>query len=185
MITIDSQCLSYIEIICVTTITAFINSLYWGHNGCDGVSNQQPQDCLLNRLFRRRSKKTSKLRVTGLCVGNSPVADEFSHKWPVTRKMFPFNDVIMFPVAGSCYKDGDPMSYTGTLFVSIYNDPCEDWTLIHEQNFVDADFPDGSVAAASIFCRNADNFSAGPWCYVDFRDVALCDVSWCSSVGWC
>ena len=41
------------------------------------ASNHQPHDCLLNRLFRRRSKKTSKLRVTGLCVGNSPGADEF------------------------------------------------------------------------------------------------------------
>ena len=37
-------------------------------NERDGVSNQQPHDCLLKRLFRRRSKKTSKLRVTGLCV---------------------------------------------------------------------------------------------------------------------
>ena len=42
------------------------------HNGRDSVSNHQPHHCLLNRLFRRRSKKTSKLRVTGLCVGNSP-----------------------------------------------------------------------------------------------------------------
>ena len=42
-----------------------------------------------NPLFRRRSKKTSKLRVIGLCAGNSP------HKWPVTRKKFPFDDVIM------------------------------------------------------------------------------------------
>ena len=33
--------------------------------------------CLLNRLFRRRSKKTSKLRVTGLCAGNLPVTSEF------------------------------------------------------------------------------------------------------------
>ena len=37
----------------------------------------QPQDCLLNRLFRRRSKKTSKLRVTGLCAGKSPETGEF------------------------------------------------------------------------------------------------------------
>ena len=51
--------------------------LQWRHNGRDGVSNHQPHDCLLNRLFRRRSKKTSKLRVTGLCVGNSPVTGEF------------------------------------------------------------------------------------------------------------
>ena len=52
-------------------------SLRWHHNGRDSVSNDQPHDCFLNRLFRHRSKKTSKLRVTGLCVGNSPEADEF------------------------------------------------------------------------------------------------------------
>ena len=49
-----------------------INSLQWRHNDHDGVSYHQPHGCLLNRLFRRRSKKTSKLRVSGLCVGNSP-----------------------------------------------------------------------------------------------------------------
>ena len=47
-------------------------ALHWRHNERDSVSNHQPYDCLLNCLFRRRSKKTSKLRVTGLCVGNSP-----------------------------------------------------------------------------------------------------------------
>ena len=51
--------------------------LQWRHNGRDGVSDHQPHDCLLNRLFRRRSKKTSKLRITGLCAGNSPVTGEF------------------------------------------------------------------------------------------------------------
>ena len=52
-------------------------TLQWRHNGRDGVSNHQPHDCLLNRLFGRRSKKTSNLRVTGLCAGNSPVTGEF------------------------------------------------------------------------------------------------------------
>ena len=66
-------------------------SLLWRHNGCDSVSNHKPHECLLNRSFMRRPKKTPKLRVTGLCVGNSPE----THKWPVTRKMFPFDDVIM------------------------------------------------------------------------------------------
>ena len=51
--------------------------LPWRHNGPDSVSNHQPHDCLLSRLFRRRSKKISKLRVTGLCVGNSPETGEF------------------------------------------------------------------------------------------------------------
>ena len=52
-------------------------SLRWRHNGHDSVSNHQPHGHLLNRLFRWRSKKTSKLRVTGLCEGNSPGAGEF------------------------------------------------------------------------------------------------------------
>ena len=51
--------------------------LQWCHNGCDSISNHQPHHCLLNRLFGRRSKKPSKLRVTGLCVWNSPVTGEF------------------------------------------------------------------------------------------------------------
>ena len=54
-----------------------IPALRWRHNELDGVSNHQPHDCLLNRLFRRRSKKISKLRVTGLCAGNSPETGEF------------------------------------------------------------------------------------------------------------
>ena len=36
-----------------------------------------PKITSLNRLFRRISKKTSKLRVTGLCAGKSPVTGEF------------------------------------------------------------------------------------------------------------
>ena len=52
-------------------------SLRWCHNERDCVSNHQPRHCLLNRLFGRRSKKTSKLRVTGLCAGNSPGTGEF------------------------------------------------------------------------------------------------------------
>ena len=63
--------------ISVTWVTVMAD---WRHNDHDGVSNHQPRGCLLNRLYRRRSKKTSKLRVTGLCAGNSP--------GPVTRKMF-------------------------------------------------------------------------------------------------
>ena len=47
------------------------------HNERDGVSNHKPYHYLLNRLFRRRSKKTSKLRVTGLCAGSSPLTGEF------------------------------------------------------------------------------------------------------------
>ena len=53
------------------------HSLQWRHNGRGGVSNHQPHDCLLNRWFRRRSKKTSKFRVTGLSVGISPGTGEF------------------------------------------------------------------------------------------------------------
>ena len=56
-------------------------SLQWYHNEQDGVSNHRRLECLLNRLFRHRSKRISKLRVTGLCEGNSPVTGE-----PLTQR---------------------------------------------------------------------------------------------------
>ena len=65
----------------VILLSSQVNSqceaLRWRHNDHAGVSNHQPHGCLLNRLFRRKSKKTSKLRVTGLCAGNSPGTGEF------------------------------------------------------------------------------------------------------------
>ena len=80
-------------------------TLQWRHNECDGVSNHQRLHCLLNCWFRRRSQKTSKLRVTGFCSGNSPVTGEFQH-----GKCFLFDDVIMiaewrFP-SSSCFFSG-------------------------------------------------------------------------------
>ena len=50
------------------------HTLQWRYIEHDGVSNHQRRDCLLNRLFKSRTKKISKLRVTGFCEGNSPVA---------------------------------------------------------------------------------------------------------------
>ena len=68
--------------------------LQWRHNGRHSVSNHQPHDSLLNRLFKRRLKKISKLRVTGLCGGIHRGPVNSPHKCPVTRKMFLFVDVI-------------------------------------------------------------------------------------------
>ena len=64
----------------VTQVDILKPSLLWRHNGRGSVPNHQPHDCLLNRLVRRRSKKTSKLRVTGFCAGNSPMTGEFPAK---------------------------------------------------------------------------------------------------------
>ena len=92
--------------------------LQWCHNERDGVSNHQPHHCLLNRLFGLRSKKTSKLRDTGLCAANSPVSSP--HKGPETRKMFPFDDVIMMSPGSHCWG-----LYSGTQ--SIVKSPKPMW----------------------------------------------------------
>ena len=86
-------------------------SLRWRHNERDSVLNHRRRDCLLNCLFRRSSKKTSKFRVTGLCEGNPSVIGGSPHKGTVTRKMFPFDDIIM------CYIG--PRSYW--IYLSIHS----------------------------------------------------------------
>ena len=68
--------------ICASMINVSVISLQWRHNERHRISNHRRQDCLLNRLFRCRSKKTSKLRVTGLCEGNSPVTDDLPTQRP-------------------------------------------------------------------------------------------------------
>ena len=79
---------------CTKNLQLFFSS-QWRQNERDGVSNHQPHDSLPKRLFRRKSKKTSKLRVTGLCEGNSPVTGEFPAKRASNAEMCPFDDVIM------------------------------------------------------------------------------------------
>ena len=73
----------------------------------DIVSNHQLHDCFLNRLFRRRSKKTSKLRVTGLCVGNSPGTGEF----PTQMASYAENVSIWWRHHCSCLNDTSPYKY--------------------------------------------------------------------------
>ena len=66
------------NICCILWIAFIFVTSRWRHNGHDGIWNHQPHACLVNGLFRRRSKKTSKLRINGLCEGNSPETGEFS-----------------------------------------------------------------------------------------------------------
>ena len=70
LVQITVLCWASVDIcICIT--------LQWRHNGRDSVSNHKPHDGLLNHVFRRRSKKTSKPSATGLCAGHSPMTGEF------------------------------------------------------------------------------------------------------------
>ena len=73
------------------------HSLQWRHNGHDGVSNHQPHDCLLSTFYsdadqRKHQSSVSLAFVWEIHRGpvNSP------HKWQVTRKLFPLEDVIIF-----------------------------------------------------------------------------------------
>ena len=77
-------------------------TLQWRYNEPDGVSNQP--------LFRRRSKKTSKLRVTGLCEGNSPVTGEF----PAERASIAENVSIWWR-----HHDSDPSPLRYVPFITI------------------------------------------------------------------
>ena len=70
-------------------------TLHCRHNGRDGSSNHQPYDCLLNRLFRLRSKKYQSSASLAFVGGIHRWPVNSPHEWPVTRQIFPFDDVIM------------------------------------------------------------------------------------------
>ena len=75
--TFPEEAIKYMCLFSTLTHSDLLLSLQWRHNGRDSVSNHQPHECFLNRSIRRRSKKTSKLRITGLCAGNSLGTGEF------------------------------------------------------------------------------------------------------------
>ena len=69
--------------------------LRWRHNGRDSVSSHQPHDCLLNRLFRpdQRKHQISASLAFVKIIHRGPLNSP--RKRAVTRKMIPFDDVIM------------------------------------------------------------------------------------------
>ena len=71
------------------------NTLQWRHNEHNVVFNHQPYDCLLNLYSgtdqRKHQSSASLAFVRG--IHRRPVNSP--HKWPVTRKMVPFDDVII------------------------------------------------------------------------------------------
>ena len=75
-----------------STDDQFISSLQWCHNGCNGIPNHQPHYCLLNGLDKKNHQSSASL---AFVRGNHWWTVNSLHKWPVTRKMFPFDDLIM------------------------------------------------------------------------------------------
>ena len=85
----------------------FSHTLQWRRNEHHGISNHRHLDSLLNHLFRLRSKKTSKLCVTGLCEGNPPVIGGFpsqraSYAENVSIWWYEFMTAAMETAAGDC-----------------------------------------------------------------------------------
>ena len=70
-------------------------SLQWPHNEPTGISNHRRLDCLFNHLFKLTLKETSEPALLTLCEGNHRWPTDSPHKGLVTRKPFPFEDVIM------------------------------------------------------------------------------------------
>ena len=74
-----SKCLSKNESVYLSKcLSQKVECLYCIDVIISGIAPHRCLHCLLNRLFRCRSKKTSKLCVTRLCEGNTPVTSGFS-----------------------------------------------------------------------------------------------------------
>ena len=143
-------------------------SLHWRHSDHDGVSNHQPHDCLLNRLFRRRSKKTSKLRVTGLGAGNSPGTGEFPAQMASNAENVSiwWRHHIMVRLV-SCTRGSHGTGCGGCsnksrFFISLY------WILLYKDNLWwpnDMEtLPHYFSNVRTIHTSPADSLTKGRWC---------------------
>ena len=90
------------------------------HNYDDVImTTMASHHCLLSRLFGRRSTKTSKHRVTSLVRGIHRGPVNSPHKWPVTRKMFPFDDVIIIDRNGNEHPTQQYVNSTGLSYIQL------------------------------------------------------------------
>ena len=145
--------------------------LQWRHNEHDSDSNHQRFDGLLHRLFRQ-IKETSKLRVTGLCEGNSSVNSP--HKRPVPRKMFPFDDVIMvFQVLTPFFKMADEIS----RFLETYH------VLLRRRDLSLVEAVARAIISAAVFQYSLlANCRIGTVCWRGLQDRRWNDRT--GDVGW-
>ena len=108
-------------------------ALQWRHNECNGMSNHQRLCCLLDHLFRHKSKKTSKLHVTDLCEGNShfmasslgpDVPEPYGHSTPFMIHQQPSTPVPKpQPLIPSRQTDRDP-TLASDDFTTFYSRKC-------------------------------------------------------------
>ena len=103
----------------IPSSSLWFHVIQWRHKKRNGVSNHQPHDCFLKRFFRCKTKKTSKLHVTGLCEGNSPVPVNSPHKGPVTRKLLPFDDVVMIQRTDTGFREYQYYLAKSQTFISF------------------------------------------------------------------
>ena len=85
--------------------------------------------------------------------------------------------------------------YMGTTATSAGGYTCRPWTEATTSFVgvtVDANYPDGSVAAASNYCRNPDSDPNGLWCFTtdltknwDYCSVPLCSGKCISAYNVC
>ena len=100
-------------------------SLQVRYNERHGVLNRQHLDCLLSRLIRRTTNQITKLSFTGFVwrgIHRWPV--DSPNKGPVTRKMFPFDDVIglwLMQSWGTCISIAQIIIFTINQFICWTN----------------------------------------------------------------
>ena len=84
----------------------------------------------------------------------------------------------------ACNPTPDGRQYIGNKHYTVHGYTCQAWASQspHSHGYTRDDlFPDGSVEAASNYCRNPDNDDVGLWCYTTDPDKRWekCDVPAC------
>ena len=112
---IQSECVFYYEFNCLlgfseqrknppSMITfSFVNTLQWRHNEHNGVSIHQCLDCCSIVCSDADKRKHQNSTYLSFVWGSQRWPANSSHKGPVTRKIVPFDDVIMMLISTSLW----------------------------------------------------------------------------------
>ncbi|XP_058797126.1 tyrosine-protein kinase transmembrane receptor Ror isoform X2 [Phymastichus coffea] len=149
-----------------------------------GDTRSARKDSLNNKL-RRICRKECEMLENDLCRKEYAIAK----RHPEIGRQVPLVECSELPETDDCMSIGITMenvreneycywgngkSYRGIHQTSILG-PCTPW--IQQFNLPISDYPE--LAGHHSYCRNPDNTEAQPWCYVENRQKALCNIPKC------
>ncbi|XP_025262426.1 uncharacterized protein LOC112637275 [Camponotus floridanus] len=151
---------------------------------CQSWSAEQPVHKISTNITDANFPEKSMKLVKNYC--RNPTRDSRG-PWCYTLEPTVIDDECDIPLCNfkDCIITGPGAEYGGTRSFSTSKRKCKSWNKKYKLGntktikFHNKHFPDGSRVKAHNFCRNPNDDTGGPWCYVEEKSYEMVEKEYC------